>query len=63
MNSKGILKFDWSRTLYMDKKMIWLSTWQTFFGRGVLQRSSFLGDLKPSDKKLGLRRTPTPIKY
>lgn len=31
----------------------------TLFDRGVLERSSFLGNLKPLDKKLGLRRTPT----
>ena len=31
----------------------------TFFARGVLKRSSFLGNLKPSDKKLHLWRTPT----
>ena len=29
-----------------------------FFARGVLWRSSFLGNLKPSNKKLGLQRTP-----
>jgi hypothetical protein len=29
----------------------------TFFARGVLRRSSFLGNLKLSDKKLGLQRT------
>jgi hypothetical protein len=35
----------------------------TLFWRGVLQKSSFLGNLKASDKKLGLRRTLTWIKY
>jgi hypothetical protein len=35
----------------------------TLFPRGVLRRSSFLGNLKASDKKLGLQRTPTSIKY
>jgi hypothetical protein len=35
----------------------------TLFWRGVLRRSSFLGNLKASDKKLGLRRTLTWIKY
>ena len=29
------------------------------FAKGGLWRSSFLGNLKPSDKKLGLWRTPT----
>ena len=31
----------------------------TLLGRGVLWRSSFLGNLKILDKRLGLRRTPT----
>ena len=31
----------------------------TFLARGVLWRSSFWGNLKPSCKKLGLRKTPT----
>jgi hypothetical protein len=31
----------------------------TIFGREILRRSSFLGNLKPSNKKLGLPRTPT----
>jgi hypothetical protein len=35
----------------------------TLFWRGVLWRSSFLGNLKASDKKLGHRRTLTWIKY
>jgi hypothetical protein len=35
----------------------------TLFWRGVLQRSSFLGNLKASDKKLGLWGTLTWIKY
>ena len=36
--------------------------WRTLFRREVFQRSSFLGNLKASDKKLDLRRTPTWIK-
>jgi hypothetical protein len=35
----------------------------TLFWRGVLRRSSFLGNLKALDKKLGLQRTLTWIKY
>jgi hypothetical protein len=35
----------------------------TLFWRGVLRRSSFLGNLKASDKKLGLWKTLTWIKY
>jgi hypothetical protein len=35
----------------------------TLFWRGVLRRSSFLGNLKASDKKLGHQRTLTWIKY
>jgi hypothetical protein len=31
----------------------------TFFARGVLWNSKFLSNLKPSGKKLGLRRFPT----
>ena len=31
----------------------------TLLARGVLRRSGFLGNLKSSDNKLGLRRTPT----
>ena len=31
----------------------------TLFARGILRRSSFLDNLKSSDKQLGLRRTPT----
>jgi hypothetical protein len=31
----------------------------TLYARGVLWRSSCLGNLKPLDKKLGLQRTPT----
>ena len=45
------------------KKMTWMPTWRTLFRRGVLWRSSFLGNLKASDKKLDLRRTPAWIKY
>ena len=41
------------------KKMTWLPTWQYIFARGVLWRSSFLGNLKPLDKKLDLWKTPT----
>ena len=37
----------------MDLNMATLSI------RGVHMRSSFLGNLKPSDKKSGLHRTPT----
>ena len=53
----------WWRTLYMDEKMTWMPTWRTLFRRGVLWRSSFLGNLNSSDKKLDLWRTPTWIKY
>jgi hypothetical protein len=35
----------------------------TFFWRRVVWRSSFLGNLKTLDKKLGLQRTLTWIKY
>ena len=46
------------------KKMTWLPTWRHFFkGGGGVFGSSFLGNLKASNKKLGLRRTPTWIKY
>ena len=31
----------------------------TLFARGLLWRSSFLGNLKPSHKKLDFQRTPT----
>jgi hypothetical protein len=41
------------------KKMTWLANMAMLFAGGVFQRSSFLGHLKPSDKKLGLRRIPT----
>jgi hypothetical protein len=41
------------------KKMTCLPMWQHFFANRVLQRSSILGNLKPSNKKLDLRRTPT----
>ena len=47
------------RTLHMAEKMTWMPTWQTLFRIEVLWRSSFLGNLKASDKKLDLRRTPT----
>jgi hypothetical protein len=35
----------------------------TLFWRGLLRRSIFLGNLKASDKKVGLQRTLTWIKY
>ena len=40
-------------------KMAWLFNIATFFDRRVLRRSSFLCNLKPLDKELGLIRTPT----
>ena len=43
----------------MDEKLTWLPTCQHFFASEVLRRSSFLGNLKLSDKKLGHWRTPT----
>ena len=44
-----------------EKRMTGLANISTFFamGGGVLWRSSFLGNLKPSDNKLDLWRTPT----
>ena len=77
MNSKGILKFDWSRVTFLSGGGLHygqepfgeeLCTWMkngmaisvaTYFWRGVFRRSSFLGNLKALDKKLGLRRTST----
>ena len=77
MNSRGILKFDWSRVTllfgggshyneesfggelcrWMENDMV--ANMATLFGREVLQRSGFLGNLEALDMKLGLRRTPT----
>ena len=47
--------FRW-RDSSVDEEMTRSSTWQHFLGRGVLWRSSFWGNLKTSDKKLGLWR-------
>ena len=49
----------WWRTLYIYEKLTWLPTWRDFLEGGVLRRSSFLGNLKASDNKLDLQRTPT----
>ncbi len=43
-------KYSRWRISSMNEKMTWLPIWQHFLARGVLQRSSFLGDLEPSDK-------------
>ena len=43
-------------------KMTRLPTWRHFFDGGVLRRLGFLGNLKASDKQLGLRRPPTRMK-
>ena len=45
--------FKHKRKIDMDVNMT------TLFDRGVLRRSSFLGNLKSSVKKLDVRRTPT----
>ena len=47
----------------MDEKDDMDANVVTLSGRGVLWRSSFLGNLKALDKKLDLRRIPTLIKY
>jgi hypothetical protein len=38
----------------MDEKVTCMDVMATFFARGVLKRSSYLGNLKHSDKKLDL---------
>ena len=43
----------------MDEKIGMVANMTTLFTRWVLWRSSFLGNLKPLDKKLGLWITPT----
>ena len=79
MNYRGILKFDWPRATLVSIgglhygqefenimhgwEMTCMPMWRTHYFRGVLWRSSFLGNLKASDKKLDLRRTPTLMKY
>ena len=46
-------------TSSMNGKMAWLANMATrFFARGVLRRSSLLGNLKVLDNKLGLHRLP-----
>ena len=47
----------------MNEKMTWMPTSRTLFSRGVLRRSSFLGNLKALHKKLDLWRTPNKILY
>ena len=37
---------------YGWKKLTWWPTWQIFLARGVLQRSCFLGNLKPHTRNL-----------
>ena len=78
MNSRGIMKFDWPRVTLLSGGSLHYGqesfggelgtkTWHgcqcgNTFWRGVLRRSSFLGNLKASDKNHGLQRTPTWIK-
>ena len=52
----------WWRTLSRDVKMTWLLTWRYFFEGEFSGGQVSWEFLKPSDKKLGLRRTPTWIK-
>ena len=43
----------------MDDKLIWLATWQYSLLGIILWRSSFLGNLKASDNRVGLQGNPT----
>ena len=48
----------WWRISSIDETRDMATNMATIFARGVLWRLSFLGNLKPSDKKLDLHKTP-----